>query len=320
VLRADSGDQASETFRTNEVDLVLASADGEGKGFDLCRAFRKRKKAEQLPIVLMSAAANAEEQFAQHKKQGLDASGWIQLPVPPEDIVDWVERLIGLPPLPEGAEGSDLSFPGRDGPVGEATDARVVELKREMDALREQIHFYEQQLDQVSVTGEKESREMDQVLHDLQEDLEKERKTTTALQDELTLLKSGLGQKDKQAQEQEKRVGDLQEELRKETSRLKQELDSLRATFHDAQEKHKRAQNALREYYKPKILKVKKLEKTASGLEARVAESSEEIKALTSKVLEAEQENAKLKQELVTEREKGKKARDALKQLTQAFE
>jgi len=96
VVPASSAKEASEAIKADGVDLLLASTDGECKGFDLCKTVRKGKRPD-LPVVLMGESKESESRFAKELNQGPTANGFILLPAATEDIVDWVERLVGLP-------------------------------------------------------------------------------------------------------------------------------------------------------------------------------------------------------------------------------
>ena len=90
-----------------------------------------REQAGKRPVVVLSQAGDAEERFAKLKGKG-GKEQYLKLPAPSEDVVDCVERLIGLPPPPNGSEGQELAFPER-ATAGVTSDREVVELRRELE-------------------------------------------------------------------------------------------------------------------------------------------------------------------------------------------
>src|SRR6266478_4498300 len=82
VVLVPSADAALNQFKSGRLDLVLASADGAGRGFDLCKTIRENKGLKSTPVVLMSGAADADSKFAQHKKGGIKADAYVKYPSP----------------------------------------------------------------------------------------------------------------------------------------------------------------------------------------------------------------------------------------------
>ena len=317
VHSATTGVQAIKMIDSTQLDLILASADKEGQGYDVCKHVRKRRESPEIPVVLMSEDPGTEEKFARHQKEKGKADGYVKMPAPHEDLVDWVERLIGLPSPPNGQPA--LLTPTLSN-TNEAPSGDVTELRREIEDLQEQIHFYQKQLDQVSVTGEKEAREMDQLLKELQDDVSRIEKEKEALQEELRLLKTDLTKKDHELGNKEKGMGDLREETERERTQLRQEMESLRATYNEKEEKHKKAQNVLREYYKPKVAKVAKLEKMVAAFEDELVKLKEETKEAEDQAARLSREKEEMKKELEAEQLKSEKIRDAFRQATKVFE
>lgn len=316
VLETKTAKEAAQKVTDGDPDIVVASMDGPAKGADLCKTLKEGKAKSPVPVVLMSSESNAEDLFRKHQKERTNAEAYVRLPVPPEDVVDWVERLVGLPSPPNGSKPSSARVESPS--VGLDTDA--AQLRKEKEELQEQIHFYEQQLAQVSVAGEKESREMDQVLKELQEDLDHQQKDKEKLREEIQLLKGEISQKEKELREKEKALGDAREEMQREKAEVERQLEEVRATFSDKEDKHKRAQNALREYYKPKIAKMTKLERTVSALEDELVKLSAEVKNRRDEVAELQKEGEKAKEALEAEKEKREKIREALEQTRKMME
>jgi chromosome segregation ATPase len=292
-------------------NIVIAGTEGESKGYDLCKRLKGHGATAGIPIVLLSGSPNADEEFARHRKDTTRADSYVKMPSPPEDVVDCVERLIGLP-APNGR--------GTPSQVTSGGSSEVQTLRKEVEELQEQLHFYQKQLDVVSVTGEKEAREMDQLLKDLQEDVEKGRKEKDELREELRLLKGDLTKKDHEVNAKEKMVGDLREQTEKEKSQLQQELNELRAAINDKEEKHKRAQNALREYYKPKVVKVVKLEADLEGMRGELSNTKSELRLIRETAERAVSERDGLKEELEADRQRQKKLQKVLQDASKLFE
>ncbi len=339
VTASGSQKEGLATISKDSPDLMLVSVDEGADAADLSKKIRKVSPVQRLPLVLMSTSKEVGQRLNQaNQKTHFDA--FIPLPAALEDIVDWVERLIGLPPPPNGTvqTGSPHVTSSK---VREGDQAQIRELKREIEALQEQVHFYQHQLDQLSVVGEKETHELDQVLRDLQEDLDRTKKENDRIREELQLLKGSLAEKDRQGIEKEQMVQRLQAELDRGKTQLQEEMEGLRGVLHETKEQHKKAQNALRDYYKAKMDKQLKRESTIRGMEAHVAEVSGELANLRTEnqKVAAERddlrqkyaklsedierflmEREKLRQELATEQQKAKKAKETLAALSKALE
>jgi chromosome segregation ATPase len=331
---------------------MLVSLEDTNDPGETAKKIRKAAGGSNFPVIVMSSSRDHFQKFQAAKGAQDRPDGFIPLPSPLEDVVDWVERLVGLPAPPNGAPAASTSFMTGSRPKDER---ELRELRREVESLQEQIHFYQRQLDQLSVAGEKETREFDQVLKDLQDDVEKERRANQQMKEELALMKADLTRKDREMSEKEQTIANLRSDLTDDRQNLVGELEALRKTLNESKEQHKKAQNALREYYKTKVDKSAKRSTTISGMEAKLAELSKEVaearhasaetaksrddalrarddavkgrddavKALEEARKEIDRirkESAALRAELETERQRSKKAKETLAQLTKALE
>lgn len=283
VLAASNFEKAKEASKSGPWNLVVACGEGAVRGLDLCEHLQEQKATKGIPILVMGDTSASKKS---------NASGYVKTAAPTEELLDWVERLIGLPPPPDGDEPRHTLTPGPD----------HRSFQKEIEELQEKVAYYQQQVKDVSISGEKSSNDMAQVLHDLQEDLDKARAEKSSLKDELELLKSGVAERDRDAQAKEKLLEDLKVESDRRQTEIRRELDELRATFQESDQKHKRALNALREYYKGKSGQSAKLEKKISLLQ-------DELTAAKAQVQPLEAEVKKLKEELVKARELVTKAK-----------
>ncbi|HLG21121.1 MAG TPA: response regulator, partial [Bdellovibrionota bacterium] len=108
VRSATSEKEAAQIVGHQTPDLVIASMDGEAKGQDLCRRLKGHGPTQHVPVILTSLSPDAEALFSRHQKEKGKADSYIKMPSPPEDVVDFVERLIGLP-APNGHEKTGVS-------------------------------------------------------------------------------------------------------------------------------------------------------------------------------------------------------------------
>ncbi len=333
VIGVNDQQEANNQLSESPVDLILASAGNGGQGLEFCDVVRSDPRIQNTPVIILGGSADAAQLFAEHKTGSTPANNYLMLPLEPEDLIDAVEKLIGLPgggPVTPPAKPVDSV--SQTAPEAKNTgDAEM--LQREVEELREQIHFYEKKLGEVSFAGEKDDREMDTFLHELQEEVEKQKKEKTQFKNELTLQVEELGKRDREIQNRDKMVAETQEDLRKVQGSLQKELEELRTTLNDAEDKHKRAQNALREYYKPKVARASKLEKKLSlmneeygsskekleGLKEKVRAKDAEIEELKDRVEGLKSRTSQFKEQLEREQEKSEKAREALENASRAL-
>jgi CheY-like chemotaxis protein len=341
VLTASSQKEALITVQKNTPDLMLITVEEDVDPTELSKRVRKASPVQRFPLVLMSPSANIAKRLSDERQKSSNFDAFIPLPTPMEDIVDWVERLIGLPPPPNGSAPPSSSFQTSTTKAREADQVKIRELRREVESLQEQVYFYQKQMDQLSVVGEKENREIDLVLGDLQEDLERTKKEAEQLREELRLVKDDLATKDRQITEKDQALAHSQAELVREGGQLTGEMEGLRRVLHETKEQHKKAQSALREYYKAKLDKHLNRETTIREMDARLQDLSEqlaraqeegkklagerdhqalELDKLTGEVERLKKEEAKLRLELITEQQRAKKAKETLAALSKALE
>lgn len=308
VLPVSSFEKAVEVSKSGKADLVLASAEGAVKGLELCDHLRTHTKTKTLPILLISESSELRQKFSAHEAKKERASGYIRYPVPAEEVVDWIERLIGLPPPPDGNEPEAMQKPQEIGT-----------LRKRVEELQEKVLYYQGQAKDLSLSGEKSAQDVAQVLNDLQNDLEKARSEKAALKDELQLLKASMAQREREAHGKEKLLEDLKAESDQRQAELKRELDDLRAAYLEAEQKHKRALNALREYYKGKTGQSSKLEKRVAFVEAELKKASEELANARSRAEFLDEENQRLQDDLNKEKERNEEARELLNKAKKLF-
>jgi CheY-like chemotaxis protein len=341
VLTASSQNEALITVQKNTPDLMLITVEEDVDPTELSKRVRKASPVQRFPLVLMSPSPNIAKRLSDERQKSSNFDAFIPLPTPMEDIVDWVERLIGLPPPPNGSAIPSSSFQTSTAKTREADQTKIRELRREVESLQEQVYFYQKQMDQLSVVGEKENREIDLVLGDLQEDLERTKKEAEQLREELRLVKDDLANKDRQITEKDQALAHSQAELVREGGQLTGELEGLRRVLHETKEQHKKAQSALREYYKTKLDKHMTRENTVREMVTRLQDFTEQLARaqeegkklaeerdhqtresdkLSSDVERLKKEEEKLRQELLTEQQKAKRAKETLAALSKALE
>jgi chromosome segregation protein len=260
----------------------------------------KNHKSKEKPELILTSHSLPKDLA----KEFGDISLEISVSAPIEDVVDAVEKKIGLSPI-------DLK--NRTEKVSTSTSGDTAELNREIDSLRDQIQFYQKQLDQISVAGEKESREMDLVLRDLQEDVDQKSRELISLREELKLMKNDFSKKDRDMSQRDNQMDSIKTELEETKNVLRDEIEDLKKQLEDGKEQHKKAQNALREFYKTKMDKQNKMDDELKDLE-------DQVKAAEKKLNENQKVIDQLENELELEKQKSKKAKEALSQLSKAFD
>ncbi len=81
----------------NRPDLILLSIELPSmNGFLVCKKIKKNADLKDIPLVIMSSDANADEIFEQHKKLRTRAEEYVRKPVAFTDLVDRVKKLVAL--------------------------------------------------------------------------------------------------------------------------------------------------------------------------------------------------------------------------------
>lgn len=101
IIEAPDGPTALAAVDSDDPDLMVLDIMMPGmSGLDVLRTLRRERSGSDLPIILLTAAADDDTTWA-----GWTAGASVFLPKPfdPNHLLDWVERLLGSPE--EGATG-----------------------------------------------------------------------------------------------------------------------------------------------------------------------------------------------------------------------
>jgi CheY-like chemotaxis protein len=249
VISVSSLEAAFEACQKRRPDLVLASTDGDVRGLDLCTKLRTDPELRKTSFVVLADSSAGITRFAEHDGGENRADAYLTPSDAPLDVIDRVEQLVGLP------------LPPKDGaPVANTHSAtEMEELQDEIRELEEQILYHRQQADNFG-----------------QASAERE-----ALRDEIQLLKGDLAKFEKEVQGKTTLVEEVRSGAERAQAALQRELGELRTAHSAAEDRHKRAQNALREYYKKKMEnspKITSLEEALAEAETRISELESETK------------------------------------------
>ncbi|MFH1262411.1 MAG: hypothetical protein V1495_03065 [Pseudomonadota bacterium] len=266
VISAGSLESAFEAFQKRRPDLILASTDGEVRGLDLCTKLRSDPEMRKTRFVVLADSSGGITRFAEHDGGANRADAYLTPSDAPLDVIDRVEQLVGLPLPPK--DGTPVM------PTHSATE--VEELQDEVRELEEQILYHRQQAENFAqASNERE-----------------------ALRDELQLLKGDMAKFEKEVQVKTVLLEEIRSGADRTSASLQRELSELRTTHSAAEERHKRAQNALREYYKKKIEnhpKVASLEEALADAEAKISELESETSRIQTELERANERLAKAK-------------------------
>jgi len=103
VITAHDGEEGLEKARQEKPDLILLDIIMPAKdGFNVCKELKKDPKLAGIPVIMLTS-------FAQHKGETdipvdagleLEAEGYIEKPISPEDLLKQVKSMLQIPPLP----------------------------------------------------------------------------------------------------------------------------------------------------------------------------------------------------------------------------
>ncbi|MEI2716622.1 MAG: response regulator [Candidatus Nanopelagicales bacterium] len=117
VIEAADGPSALEAVNDQQPDLIVLDIMMPGmSGLDVLRTLRQTRSANDLPIILLTAAADDDTTWA-----GWTAGASVFLPKPfdPNHLLDWVDRLI----------------PGSEESGGSESDPSATEIMKEFGGL-----------------------------------------------------------------------------------------------------------------------------------------------------------------------------------------
>ena len=149
-------------------DLILLSIELPSmNGFLVCKKIKKNAQLKDVPLVILSSDANAEEIFEQHKKLRTRAEEYVRKPVAFEDLLGRVQQLV---PIGDGGGGAAEAEPidiSEEVPVEEpdSTDVHAREsVDDEIDA------FADSAFDNLMLGDEGESTAVGDVPPEIQEE------------------------------------------------------------------------------------------------------------------------------------------------------
>ena len=258
---AKTASGAEKLFSKFSPDMLIVSMDiTNSDPSDLIAKIKKNKELKKTPCIFLSKTFEEESFFEEFKDATRESSKFIKKPFQTEDFIDLVESTIGLPTPPKGI------FPVSIGAQRDLITYRKEneELKAELSELREKI----------AENSKEAVAEKTAYIKEIQKDLDRFKEEKVVLHEECSLLKKDLFQKNKEIEEKEKRIS----EIKGERSSIKLELDELKKEVEGEKDKHKKAQNALREFYKPKLANLTKLEDKISELGLELEEKDRQVK------------------------------------------
>jgi len=264
-----------------EPDLFIVSMDiTNSDPSDFINNIKKNKELKKIPSIFLSETFEEELFFSEFENVNKDISRFVKRPCKIEDLIDVVEDSIGLPTPPKGVF-----------PISIEGQRELITIKKENEELRGEISELKTKLADHSkvIMAEKV-----QAMKDLQKELEKFKKEKSSLEEELGLLKSNLAKKEKEIDEKVKKANESISQLGK----AREELSEIKKAVEEDGEKHKKAQNALREFYKPKIAASAKLEEELKLKAEEFKLKEEELAEMDKKLKKEKAVKDKLKKML----------------------
>src|SRR5688500_18448630 len=102
------GNLGLERAAEKRPDLILLSIELPSmNGFLVCKKIKKDNALKDIPLIILSSDANADEIFEQHKKLRTRAEDYVKKPVPFEELLERVQRLV--PIASEAAASIDVT-------------------------------------------------------------------------------------------------------------------------------------------------------------------------------------------------------------------
>ena len=269
------------------VSMDIASSDPT----EFVKTLRSKKPFSVMPFIFISKTFDEETFFTEFREFKKQNSFFIKKPFDAIDVVDIIEEAIGLPTPPKGVF-----------PVSLDSQRELLTLKKQNEELKSEISESSKFKDQSK--GQVEEKKA--YIKELKLAIETGEKEKNSTEEELKLVKDDLYSKNKSIEDKERKIEELKIKNENEEKKLKSEIAELKKEFDEDKKKHKKAQQALREFYKPKLANVstleKELEKTKDAAN-KLKDIENELNSKRGKIDDLEKE---LKKELVF-REKMKK-------------
>src|SRR5262249_35662015 len=100
VGHVKGGEDLLEAMAQDIPDIVIIGMVlSDGDGLTLCDRLRSTPEYGSMPLILMGDQEN-QKAFESHRKKKKAAHAYFLKPLEMDDLMDQVERLIGLPPAP----------------------------------------------------------------------------------------------------------------------------------------------------------------------------------------------------------------------------
>lgn len=191
--------------------LVLSGDLPDQDGIQVCSAIRGRPALKKVAVIL-SGHVNRQADFEAHRNLKEAADAYFLKPIDTADLLDQIERLIGLPPRPSSPKKEKPNTPGAE---REPSGLGVQEKDREIAMLKESYVSMDQKLNQArqeAASYQEDLRKMEKRFMDLEREHQAEL-------DQIAMSK------DRVKGEGEKKV----DQLERENLALQREIESLMA-------------------------------------------------------------------------------------------
>lgn len=119
VITATNGVEGLKKAKEEEADLLILDAMLPGMdGFEVCHRLRNMALTAQLPILMLSAKARADDRSMGLK---VGADEFLAKPVPLPELAATIAKLLARPGAAPAAKGRTIGFIGSEGGVGTST-------------------------------------------------------------------------------------------------------------------------------------------------------------------------------------------------------
>jgi len=298
------GSAVLEALEAETPDLVVLGVElPDENGFVLFKKIKSTKKLKKIPIILISNDKD-EKGFKKHRKLKDPANAYLYKPIDPDDLIDQIEQLIGLPPPPSSKEKMVEIDQLR------AVEQNLHQARKELKDKEGQIRMLRESYENVSQKLERGNID----LRSLQAEREKDEKRMFNLgrdhQEEIAQLKlngdalSSKLENDLEKLKKQNEELDLQlEQLMGEEAEFKKHLEGIKRHSQLAEEENVKREKGLKERIKELLAHVDEERQFKKEVEDKLRtlslDQEEEIGKINQDFKAMEKEKIKMEQRVI---------------------
>lgn len=304
VKIVSGGEQGISLLKEFSPDLIILAVEiTDTNGYIICRRIKQDEATSKIPILITSKAPNSEEVFKQHKELKTRADAYRKKPYNEKTIKPIIERLLGVEEFVEVPSIEQL-----DKEILEGDISKNIEFEKEDTG-----EVKERSFAKVELVEDDEIKDIKDRLAKIEDELQVRAQTDdlgNRIDNVVQKLKMDRVEKDTKIKKLEDILAEGEKKAEK-AELLKDKISEKEKEIKDGETKRKADLAVLRDYYKPKLEKLAKLEEQIKKFSLQMKVYKKDQDNLKTELGEMKKENKKLSDK----NEKLKKIKEQLDQI-----